>query len=50
MEMPPVEPLMEKMEVVVVAVPATDVVAKYKLPPRLANTHCPTPAPAERES
>ena len=33
--------------VVVVAVPSTEVVAKYKLPPAFLNAHCDRPAPAD---
>src|SRR3989344_303622 len=34
----------------VVAVPATVVVEKYRLPPAFLNAHCAMPPPAERES
>ena len=44
----PVLPIIVKALVVVVAVPATVVVAKYKLPPALRVTHCATPAPSVR--
>ena len=47
-EMAPVEPLIERAEVEVVAVPATVVVAKYRLPPALRVTHCAIPAPSVR--
>ncbi len=38
-EIAPVEPLIERAEVEVVAVPATVVVAKYRLPPALRIVH-----------
>ena len=38
-DMAPVPPLIERSEVVVVAFPATVVVAKYRLPPALRVTH-----------
>ncbi len=49
-ESAPFEPLIDRAASVDVAVPATVVVEKYKLPPALRNAHCPIPAPAESES
>ena len=46
----PFEPMMVSAESVVVAVPATVVVARYKLPPAFLKAHCAIPAPAERAS
>ena len=46
----PLEPIILNAEVVVVAVPATVVVAKYKFPPAFLNAHCAFPAPAESAS
>jgi len=46
----PVEPTMERAERVDVAVPSTDVVAKYKFPPAFLCIHCNIPALAESES
>jgi len=41
-------PDISSAEIDVVAVPATVVVEKYKLPPAFRNAHWPTPPPAER--
>ena len=43
-------PEMESAATDVVAVPATVVVAKYKLPPAFRKAHWAIPAPAESES
>src|SRR3989344_491299 len=50
MPMNPLAPRMVNALVVVVAVPATVVVEKYRLPPAFLNAHCAMPAPAESES
>ena len=42
--------LIERAAVVDVAVPATVVVAKYRLPPAFLNVHWDRPAPADSES
>ena len=46
----PVVPSIVSADVVVVDVPATVVVDRYRFPPALRNVHCAKPAPAERES
>ncbi len=46
----PLEPMIVRADVEVVAVPATVVVAKYRLPPAFLNAHWAMPAPAERAS
>mgnify|MGYP000317065691 CR=1 FL=1 len=47
---PKPEPDIENADVDVVAVPATVVVAKYRLPPAFLNVHCEIPIPAESAS
>ena len=46
----PLEPMIVRADVEVVAVPATVVVARYRLPPAFLNAHCAMPAPSESAS